>query len=188
MDDNSHGSTHDLAGADAGWVSLFEDRYGIGSQERLLALLRQPCVTFARIARDFGVTRECVRQWHWRLLPHAPSGHERQRQCRVLRRRRHLFEDPLFVSFYRRVRTGVPGVRVVLIPTRDGFRRRTVRVGPQLIALTQPTLLALDPGGPRVYAPAALQPDAELVYCDLGPSDFLLLPRHLAENAVRVVT
>ena len=68
--------------------TLFEDRYGRGAHARLLSLLQQPCVTFAEIADQFGVTRECVRQWHQRLLPDAPTGHERQRLCRQYQRKR----------------------------------------------------------------------------------------------------
>lgn len=64
------------------WSVLFEDRYGVGSGQRLIAMLEQPCVTFARVAEEFGVTRECVRQWHQRWLPGAPSGHRRQQLCR----------------------------------------------------------------------------------------------------------
>ena len=48
--------------------SVFEERYGAGSQQRLIALLEQPCVTFATIATHFGVSRERVRQWHRDLL------------------------------------------------------------------------------------------------------------------------
>ena len=106
----------------SGWVTLFEDRYGAGAEARLFDLFRRPCVTFAGIAQAFGVTRECVRQWHRRLLPDAPTGHQRQRQCRLLQRRRHLFQDRLFGNFYRRVRAELPAARITLIPSRDGFR------------------------------------------------------------------
>ena len=102
---------------------------------RLIALLQQPCVTFAEIADQFGVTRECVRQWHQRLLPDAPTGHERQRLCRQYQRKRELFKDELFAGFYRRLRAQVPSERIGLIPARDGFRRRTVRLDDHVIAL-----------------------------------------------------
>jgi hypothetical protein len=39
-------------------MELFEDRYGLGARQRLIALLQQPCVTFADISDQFGVTRE----------------------------------------------------------------------------------------------------------------------------------
>ena len=45
-------------------TGLFEDRYGLGARDRLLSPLQQPCITFAEIADQFGVTRECVGQWH----------------------------------------------------------------------------------------------------------------------------
>ena len=57
------------APVDARWQTIFEDRYGADGLDRLLQVLRQPCVTFAAIAKQFGVTRECVRQWHLLLLP-----------------------------------------------------------------------------------------------------------------------
>ena len=116
-------------------TGLFEDRYGLGARDRLLALLQQPCITFAEIADQFGVTRECVRQWHQRLLPGAPTGHERQRLCRQYQRKRELFKDELFAGFYRRFRAQVPSRRLALIPARDGFRRRTVRLDRHVIAL-----------------------------------------------------
>ena len=54
------------------WCTLFEERHGPGAYERLLDDLRQPCVTFATIAKRLGVTRERVRQWQMELLPDAP--------------------------------------------------------------------------------------------------------------------
>ena len=182
MDDNTHDASGQNPTADPGWGTLFEDRYGIGAQARLLASLRQPCVTFARIAHDFGVTRECVRQWHRRLLPEAPSGHERQRQCRLLGQRRRLFQDQLFASFYRRIRADVPSAQVTLLRSRDGFRRRSVQIGWQLIALTRPALVGQDRSVPSVYRLSGVLPDADLVYCDLGSSGFLLVPRALVDS------
>ncbi len=117
------------------WSLLFEDRYGVGSARRLMARLERPCVTFARIAEEFGVTRECVRQWHQRLLPDAPSGHRRQQLCREHQMKRRLLQDGLFLGFYRRMRSSVPGQRVTLIPSRNGFRKRTVRIGGHTVSL-----------------------------------------------------
>ena len=48
------------------WMNLFEDRYGTGSYQRLMGMFDRPCVTFAEIAGQFGVSRERVRQWHRR--------------------------------------------------------------------------------------------------------------------------
>ena len=118
-----------------GWRALFDDRYGDGSAERLKSMLEQPCITFARIAAEFGVTRECVRLWHQRLLPDAPRGHQRQQLCREHQMKRRLLEDALFLRFYRRIRSSVPQQRVTLIPSRDGFRKRTVRIDGRTIAL-----------------------------------------------------
>jgi hypothetical protein len=157
-------------------MDLFEDRYGAGAEQRLIALLRQPCVTFAEIADQFGVTRECVRQWHQRLLPDAPTGHERQRLCRQYQRKRALFKDDLFAGFYRRFRAQVPSRRIGLIPARDGFRRRTVRLDRHVIALK------------RARASAATRPSAayrlvngvgnvDFVYYELNERDYLFMPR-----------
>jgi len=169
---------------DPSWVGLFEDRYGIGSQARLIEQLRQPCVTFARIALDFGVTRECVRQWHLRLLPGAPSGHERQRQCRQLQRRRQLLQDALFVAFYRRVRSEMPTTRLTLIPSRDGFRKRTVRLGNYVVALKKATRGAASPSTAVAHTLVGPAGEADFVYFELDSTTFLFLPRHeLASRA-----
>ncbi len=147
------------------------------AQARLLTLLRQPCVTFASIARDFGVTRECVRQWHLRLLPDAPAGHDRQRQCRLLQRRRKLLQDQLFAGFYRRIRSQVPGVKLTLIPSREGFRKRSVRLGEHVVALRA----AADAAAARV--PSSQAGAADFVYVDLGERDFLFVPAALLAGA-----
>ena len=120
---------------DDAWRILFEDRYGAGSVERLMAMLERPCVTFARIASEFGVTRECVRLWHQRFVPDAPRGQQRQQLCREHQMKRSLLEDALFLRFYRHVRSSVPQHRVTLIPSRDGFRKRTVSIDGRTIAL-----------------------------------------------------
>ena len=43
-------------------IRLFSDRYGARAFEELLQLFALPCVTYAEIAKRFGVTRERVRQ------------------------------------------------------------------------------------------------------------------------------
>lgn len=85
-------------------VTSFNDRYGAGAHERLLSRLAHPCTTFAQIAKEFGVTRERVRQWQLLWLPDAPRGRERRRQCGFFRKRRLLLEEPLFKAFYRKIR------------------------------------------------------------------------------------
>ena len=89
-------TVEDVESSSRRWRILFEERHGAGAYERLLAELGQPCVTFAAIAKRLGVTRERVRQWQLALLPDAPRGHERQRQCARWRHKRRLFADPLF--------------------------------------------------------------------------------------------
>ena len=157
------------------FMDLFEDRYGAGAQQRLLALLQQPCVTFAEIADQFGVTRECVRQWHQRLLPDAPTGHERQRLCRQYQRKRELFKDELFAGFYRRFRAQVPSHRIGLIPARDGFRRRAVRLDRHVIALKRARASAASPGAS--YRLVNGVGNADFVYYELNERDYLFLPR-----------
>jgi transposase-like protein len=157
-------------------MELFEDRYGVGAQQRLIALLQQPCVSFAEIADQFGVTRECVRQWHRRLLPDAPTGHERQRQCRQLQRKRELFRDALFAGFYRRFRAQVPSRRIGLIPARDGFRRRAVRLDRHVIALKR-ARGSLVPAPGAAYRLVNGVGDADFIYYELNDRDYLFLPR-----------
>jgi len=157
-------------------MELFEDRYGPGAQQRLLALLQQPCVTFAEIADQFGVTRECVRQWHQRLLPGAPTGHERQRLCRQHQRKRELFKDELFAGFYRRLRTQVPSRRIGLIPARDGFRRRTVRLDRHVVALKR-ARASPAPAPGASYRLVNGVGNADFVYYELNDRDYLFLPR-----------
>jgi len=157
-------------------IGLFDDRYGLGAQQRLLALLQQPCVTFAEIADQFGVTRECVRQWHQRLLPGAPAGHERQRLCRQYQRKRELFKDELFAGFYRRLRAQMPSRRIGLIPARDGFRRRSVRLDRHVIALKRARASAAQMPG-AAYRLVNGVGDADFVYYELNDRDYLFLPR-----------
>jgi hypothetical protein len=158
------------------FMDLFEDRYGTGAQNRLMELLRQPCVTFAEIADQFGVTRECVRQWHQRLLPGAPTGHERQRLCRQYQRKRELFKDELFAGFYRRFRAQVPSRRIGLIPARDGFRRRAVRLDRHVVVLKRARASAAPSSGAS-YRLVNGVGDADFVYYELNESDYLFLPR-----------
>ena len=150
---------------------LFEDRYGVGSAGRLMAMLERPCVTFARIAEEFGVTRECVRQWHQRLLPGAPSGHRRQQLCREHQMKRRLLQDGLFLGFYRRIRSSVPGQRVTLIPSRNGFRKRTVRIGEHTVSLRRArrNISSSRAHGSAVYVLARGEAGVDFVYYELPP-------------------
>jgi len=161
------------------WRTLFEDRYGSGSAERLLTMLAQPCVTFARIASEFGVTRECVRRWHQRLLPDAPRGHRRQQLCREHHMKRRLLEDALFLRFYRHVRSSVQQPRVTLIPARHGFRKRAVRIDGRTIALKRARRhkVSTSSGSGAIYTLANAPAGADLLYYELSAQDYLLLPR-----------
>ncbi len=165
------------AGA-AHWLAIFEDRYGTGSYQRLLALFGRPCVTFAEIAARFDVTRERVRQWHRQLLPDAPRGHERQRLCVVHDQKRRLFEDPLFRSFYQHARRHVAPGRIQLVPTRGGFRRRTVRLDGLTVAIKSARRRAPLPPEPGVveYILSNSNRLIDFIYYRLTPADYLLLP------------
>ena len=161
---------------DGPWLSLFEDRYGAGSHQQLMALLGQPCVTFAEVANRFGVTRERVRQWHRRLMPDAPRGHQRQRLCRLHRQKRRLLEDPLFRSFYQHVRPHLPPGRIELLRSRDGFRTRTVRLDDRAVAIRR---AGLSPGGDgtAAYRLHRYRGPAEFIYYHLAAADYLFLPK-----------
>ena len=174
--------TATAGGGDRGWPDLFEDRYGAGAYERLTELLDQPCTTFAEIATHFGVTRERVRQWHIRLRPDGPRGHARQHLCWLQQQKRALFADPLFRSFYRHARVHFQARRFALIPARDGFRKRTVRLGESVVGLRQAR-----PAGTRhrarldeaqaAYTLSASGEAADFLYYRLNEHDYLFVPR-----------
>jgi hypothetical protein len=122
-----------------------------------------------------------VRQWHQRLLPDAPTGHERQRLCRQYQRKRELFKDELFAGFYRRLRAQVPAKRIGLIPARDGFRRRAVRLDRHVIALKRARASAPPPAASyRLINGAGA---ADFVYYELNETDYLLGPRPALSDA-----
>ena len=162
--------------ADARWVTSFEDRYGEGSYTRLLAQLLKPCVTFADIAVQFGVTRENVRQWHRRLLPDAPSGHERQRLCRIYQQKRRLLSDGLLAGFYRRIRVEIPAQRVGLIQSRGGFLKRFLHIDGRLVALKRARPAGEDDA---TYVLGSGARRADFIYYELSSTDYLFVPRQL---------
>ena len=159
--------------------SVFEERYGTGSRERLIALLQRPCVTFATIAERFGVTRERVRQWHRDLLPDdAPAGHARQRLCALHQQRRRLLQDPLFRTFVRHVQSLGPGA-VQPIQSRQGYRTRVVHLDNHLVALRDAA--PRSEGAPEPHR-FRYRRTAEYVYVRLGPDAFLFLPAQNLTN------
>jgi hypothetical protein len=162
----------------AGVTNLFEDRYGAGARARLVALFRQPCVTFAAIADEFGVSRERVRQWHFEILPDAPRGRERRRRCGLAQHRRQLLTDPLFRAFYRQARPSFPGNRLQLIPSGDGFRKRLVMLDAARVALkaARPGLAAARGDDARSYFVTGYRGSAAFVYCRLTEAEFLFMP------------
>lgn len=166
------------------WLAIFEDRHGHGSFERLKALLGQPCVTFAEIATRFGVTRECVRQWHLLVMPDAPRGHARQRQCTILRRRKRLLEDRLFRAFFRHARHQLARQRIELLKANDGYRTRSARIDNRLVALADARRLAErgeDPDAAR-YLLGVYRGPAEFLYLRLTDEEYLLMPARLLDQ------
>ena len=160
------------------WLQIFEERYGPGAHQRLIALFERPCVTFAEIAQKFGVTRERVRQWHVQLLPDAPRGHARQRLCVASRQKRQLLDDPLFRSFYRHARPHVPAGRIALIRTRDGYRRRIVRLDAKVVAIKRARQHQGLTGSERAaYILMNSYQNVDYIYYWLAADDYLLLPK-----------
>ncbi len=157
--------------------SVFEERYGAGSQQRLIALLEQPCVTFATIATHFGVSRERVRQWHRDLLPGAPTGHARQRICAQHQHRRRLLQDPLFRTFFRHARSHFETATVQPVRSRHGYRTRIARIGTHLVALRDSSLHSEEAADLPQFRYRGI---AEYVYVCLGPETFLFLPASAA--------
>jgi hypothetical protein len=173
-------AVHDSRPPDVRWLGLFTDKYGPGSYERLMSLLRESCVTFADIAAEFRVTRERVRQWHLELLPGTPRGHQRKHLCLVQRQKKQLFADQLFRTFYRNARNHFAAHRFVLIPASDGFRKRAVRLDDAVIALKAASLARRPaPDNVKTYALGGHAGEADFIYYRLSGEDFLFVPRRL---------
>jgi hypothetical protein len=162
----------------AGVTDIFEDRYGTDARTRLAALFRQPCVTFAQIAHEFGVSRERVRQWHLEILPGAPRGRERRRLCGLAHHRQQLLSDPLFRAFHRHARPSFSRERLQLIPSVDGFRKRMVALDAAVVALktARRTPGPARDGSGGSYFVAGYRGSAAFVYCRLTDADFLFMP------------
>jgi hypothetical protein len=158
-------------------LALFEDRYGPGSHERLLSLLRRPCVPFARIAARFQVTRERVRQWHAIWLPDAPSGRERRRSCAMQQQQRRLLGDELFAAFVRDVRRDAGRLQVEPVAATSGYRTRLVRLGGRLVALRDARQTARSSLAASIsYRIVGYRGRAEYVYVRLSDADYLCVP------------
>lgn len=167
---------------------MFEDRYGAGALARLIALLEKPCVSFAAIATEFGVTRERVRQWHQELMPGAPLDHARRRLCQDYQRKRRLLTDTLFRRFYVDVRRHLGEGRLTLIRSAEGYRRRRARVDGRLVALGDASAVsgAIDRDAPALNSAAhaaqildrtvRVWRDTDFVYLRLPGDAFLFAP------------
>ena len=178
---------HDSAAAarreatDTRWRTIFEDRHGSGAYERLLGLFRQPCLSFADIAGQFGVSRERVRQWHVQLLPDAPQGHQRQRLCALLNHKRRLLADPVFRSFYQHARPHFERGRIELVKANEGYRSRSVRIDQRLIGIRDASRSAVSRSrsGSVTYRLTRCRGTADFIYYRLTTTDFLFLPAHV---------
>jgi hypothetical protein len=158
-------------------IAAFDERYGADAHARLLERLAHPCVSFAAIAAEFGVTRERVRQWRLQWAPEAPTGLERRRRCLATRRRRQLLQHPSFRSFYQEVRRQLPANRLRLVSSQSGFRKRVVRIDNRVAVLTTGRPIARHAnGGTPAYALPPVPARAAFVYVQLGEGDYLFLP------------
>jgi hypothetical protein len=156
----------------------FDERYGAGAHERAVRLLSQPCVSFASIAGIFGVTRECVRQWHRTLLPEAPTGRERQRLCRERRQRQALLRDRTFAAFYRHAQPVLAQFGLGLVPTcTTGYRKRLIRLGDSLVFLKAARASRRSGDTAAEYVLTPYRGPADFIYYRLSDDDFLLVPR-----------
>jgi hypothetical protein len=162
------------------WLALFETRHGPDAYKRLIAELRQPCVTFADIAKHFGVTRERVRQWHLLLFPDSPRGHERQRLCAFSRWKVRLLEDPLLRTFYRHARAYVEPGCIEFVKTSQGYCKRYLRIDRRIVALKDARRSTAAPpeSATQAYLLGHCRRSADLVYYRLNLDDYLLLPAH----------
>jgi hypothetical protein len=159
-------------------LAIFEDRHGAGAYDRLIEELRQPCITFAAIAKRLDVSRERVRQWQRQLLPDAPRGHERQRLCAISRHKRRLLADPLFRAFYRHARAFISRARIELIDGSAGYRTRAVRIDRRIVALRDARRsadAATAAANQQAYLLARCR-NADFLYYQLSADDYLLLP------------
>ena len=163
--------------ASARRIASFDDRYGIGAYARLLDHLARPCISFADIAAEFGVSRERVRQWRQQWAPEAATGLERRRQCLATRRRKQLLDHPAFRAFYQEVRRALPAERLGLIASQAGFRKRVVRIDDRVAVLTTARALTRSVGDqPPSYALPPVPAHAAFVYVQLGEGDYLFVP------------
>ena len=163
-------------------MQSFNDRYGADAYSGLVGSFDKPCVSYAETAARFGVTRERVRQWHLLLMPNAPRGHERRRLCRSYQQKRRLLTDPLFRAFVRAARPFFPSQSIGPIPARDGFRKRTVRLGAHTVVLKQAARAHHRDGSQTrtpAYALTSSRGNADFIFYQLSVEDYLFVPKSL---------
>ena len=158
--------------------TFFNERYGREAYDRLLALFDKPCVTYAQIADEFGVSRERVRQWHLAMAPGSPRGHERRRLCREYQKKRALLNDPVYRAFVRAARMQRPDLAIAPIRTTEGFRKRAVRLGSFIVALRRAGVSPRDqgPDGGGAFALTPSRRTADFIFYLLDGSSYLFVP------------
>jgi hypothetical protein len=90
-------------------------------------------------------------------------------------RKRALMKDDLFGGFYRRFRAQVPTRRLGLIPARDGFRRRAVRLDRHVVALRRARAIGASEAAAS-YRLVNGVANADFVYYELNGTDYLFVP------------
>ena len=164
------------ATVDDGWWPLFEDRYGVGSHDRLMALFGQPCVTFADIASRFGVSRgarppvarataarRAARPSTPAAVPDLPAEAPPARGSAV--------SDVLSPRS-----TALSPGRIQLLHARDGFRTRAVRLDDRAVAITRARRSPRDDGAAAYHLHRYRGP-ADFIYYHLADADYLFLPK-----------
>lgn len=161
------------------WAAAFDRRYGEGAFARLCDRLEHPGHSFSRIAIDYGVTRERVRQWHRLLMPDAPTGRQRRRLWLRERSRRELFRDELFRAFYEHARRHLPAEAIRPIPTVDGYSRVRALVLQREVALRRATARPGRRDASQVFRITTPAPPVRYVYVLVPGGTFFFLPRDI---------
>lgn len=165
--------------------TLWDDRYGVGSFQRMLALLERPCISFARIASEFGVSRERVRQWQLQYRPGSPTGQERRRLCQELKARRKMFADEVFAAFYQRARAQLRRAQFGLLESASGFRTRAIRLDRHVVGLCDGRGVDGASAGRSRDVWMLNAPDAAFFFVLLDAGHFVFVHREAASSVFR---
>ena len=129
----------------------------------------------------FGVTRERVQgNGTSNSCPTPPRGLTRVSGCASpIDRSAACSTIALFRTFFRHARPQVEAGRIALIRTREGFRRRTVRLDVWTVAIKNARRQATPDGdvGKPAYVLMNSQRRVDYIYYRLASDDYLLLPK-----------